>query len=453
MNCHARSSEVPEAAIDAMNRRIFAGTSEIASGPLTQLLDSDAADSVGDYYMQRVEFAHFADSNGTDWTGKPEYPQTRLQFDLYFEAWRRAYEILHLTDLDMPLFVSMAKLSPSSSRERWIGTIRQNSSEVLEEGEYPVAAFETEKLARLGDRIRSKGLSSEDGRSEHEVIRDLFEYHEMRKNAFNRFTACMESLRNAERLSAEEYSRVFDLYSDIISFAHVRAAFRRRVAGPMRNEAFQSLPECMRARIEKLVIMASNGLWTETSHRRDPAYQVLLMELSEFPEVMKNLLKVDPARGFDFLWENCPEFASAFEQYLCEYKIERAQTDHLENDLPRARAIQMLQQDLRERKETTLHPLFTRTSAGFLAELEKLRPMILREDPSFDFDTFAGKMLLAWEIPALVDTERHIQHRYQYLLRNFLLKTEAELVQSGELAPGKSIFDLSPAELLDRLSS
>jgi hypothetical protein len=292
---------LPQMTLDALNRKLIAGACRIAEAPLSSFLAPASEDLADDYYLKRVEFTHFRDMQGGAWTGKTDLPLTNLQLDLYYKAWERAYELLGLDRERMPLFISVACPNPHTplgpDGERYISDIRLNTSTLEKSGEYRVVAFPTKVLAELGDSIRQRGIPAFAGQGT--VLDQIYAFHEARKAAFTAFKEVME--REWQKAaqggeldgSAADYTAIGRYYSEIIAYAHLRAAFRRRVMGPLRVETLATLSPKLRQRIEQLLLFASRGLYKETRHERDPAYTVILKQLNAQPE-LKAALEAQP---------------------------------------------------------------------------------------------------------------------------------------------------------------
>ena len=199
---------------------------------------------------------------------------------------------------------------------------------------------------------------------------------------------------------------------------------------------------------DNIISLASKGLFTLTTHARDVEWNRLVMLLSDDLALKKVVQESSSDQLQTCLPLEFPQFYQNLMAYMSRFKIERSQTDHLENDLP----YQIVFEKLKGSIITDQHlnePLFYRTKAGFMHHLKQLESRIREYDRDFDFDSFANVMLLAWEISAMTDNERHIQHRLQFLMRSHLLKLERALHSKNLLPQQVSVFNLNAEEILD----
>ncbi len=443
---------VPAATLDAINRTLFDRTVPTVKMPLHEVLDANVPEQNQDYYYKRTEFAHFKDDKGREWTGKPEYAMSPLQFDLYYRAWEKALQQLGLHADQMPLMVSVATPVPKESRERVIGHIRTNTKELSGPNDYRVVAFPTKQLADLGDQIRMRGIPAGRNKSEAQVLDELMAYNEARKEAFKKFVDFCDSITEGADPCAVDWRQLFENYSEIISFAHVRAAFRRRVVGPLRAAVIEKLPPDLRRYVEKVLVDISSGLFTETTHKRDLEYRQLLFELHSIPDLKSRVMQADADTARSYLQQAFPDLFGRIAAHAANYKIERIQTDHIENEPPVSRLLELLAKDLRNFDGSPPTPdLFTRTPEGYAHELDRIRTMLEKKAPDFDFDSFKAVMRLSRDTAALTDNERHIQHRYQYKMYLWLREAEKRLKRAGLMPAHSSILSLERDTLLDKL--
>jgi phosphohistidine swiveling domain-containing protein len=317
---------LPKATLDANNMRLFNQKLTVEPMRLRNALAPDVRQDTAAYYEHRIEFPHF-EVDGIQWTGKPEYKMTPLQFALYYRGWERAYEILNLSHDDMPLAVSVALPSSKDNANSFVGTIRLNTDNLISPDEYHVVAFPTEKLAALGDRIRHNGISGRYHNCDN-VLDQIMAYNEDRKRAFAEFEQFMAQTKNCPNPCDINFKKLFELYSEIISYAHVRAAFRRRVAGPLRSEAIQSLPDEVRPLCEKLLLLAARGVPMETDHVRDVRFTEVLLEICEVTGLRQELLNLSWAKAERLLCSKYPHIYMALIEHAADFKILRGQSDH-----------------------------------------------------------------------------------------------------------------------------
>jgi hypothetical protein len=260
----------------------------------------------------------------------------------------------------------------------------------------------------------------------------------------------VRQMGQAENASEISFERVFDAYIDLISFAHLRAAFRRRVAGPLMAAALGGIPDFVKRFCQAMIIRFSSGLFTETTHGRDIEYRRILLAVAGTPPLRDQILAVDPEVGFGQLCKRYPRLYRSMVRLGANFKLERSQSDRLEENLSICRVIEMLRDDLANIEDSpSFEPLFTRTLAGYCRELEGLRDRIQEVDPAFDFNRFRRVMVLSREVPALTDCERHVQHRCHYHMRRLFRQIEANATVKRRLPPPKRLTDLILAEFLD----
>ncbi len=448
---------LPAVTIDANNRRLFLAPVETSTGHLMEFLNVDVPPGGAGYYDNRVEFAHFVDDFGCEWTGKPEHPLCPLQFELYFKAWKWAFKTLNFSAaerLKLPLMKSVAIPAGHLTAERMIGRIRVGADTLERPHEHFVVAFPTASLAQLGDRIRQNGLSPITPDNPRRALDDIMRYHEERKETYRKFVDMTNEMEQAKSASEIDFERVFNQYIELISFAHVRAAFRRRVAGPLMAAALGSLPRSVQRYCRAMLLRSWTGISTETTHCRDVEYYRILQKVTAIPSLRNRLLAVDAGAAVRELRAQDRRTFRLVVRLASRFKIERSQPDRFEDRSSIRLLVGLLCQDLAHIEATpSPHPVFTRTREGYLRELERLRSLVLEVNPEFDFEGFKQIMVIAWEVPSLTDGERHAQHRCHFQLRRLFRQIEPVAMKLGLISPGRHLLDLSPNEFLDLFNS
>lgn len=389
---------------------------------------------------RRVEWPHFVDAEGRDWTGKPEYPLCPLQFDLYHEAWRIAFHRMKLSRAEIPLLVSVVTPDHTVKAGRRMGRIKPGAALPSTAAEYRVVAFPTATLSAIGDRMLHGGGG---GSGIPPLARRL---HRERRAAFRRWADLAAQLaREGDAFRA--YDRLFCAYSTAIAFAHLRATFRRRVAGPLLDQAMASLPKSIGGKVRTALLHAARGLRTRTSQARARTIRGLLRWAGR-PEIRPELERRSPDEAEKWLEWAAPVLHARLVRCAESYKLDRAQSDVMQVGPPLAGWIKMIQEYLAAPPVAIRRPLRSRTWEGFQTAVERLKEPLLRASPGFDCQSFKEIILMCWEVPGMTEYERHFQHRMQHTLRKALLRIEAKLHCTRQLRPRRSIFDCGRRELL-----
>jgi len=246
--------------------------------------------------------------------------------------------------------------------------------------------------------MRNNGLSSKPPEDPAQAFADMLRYHEARKAAFRQISDVVAEMEEAWSAPRDLPGTCLGSLHRLISFAHVRAAFRRRVVGPMMAAALNGMPSSVRQICESTLIHASSGLFTETTHCRDIEYRAILAEFASTLPLREQLLVPDVTEAWALICKRSPRFARRIHRLATNFKLERSQSDRLEERLSMRLVVETLRADLTNCDETSAFaPLFTRTLAGFRRELESLRARILEADATFDFERFSQIMILARE--------------------------------------------------------
>ena len=419
--------------LDAINGLIIDRELTLKEDRLSKFIAESTKLLPHDYYSKRSEVAHYKDSNSLEWTGKPEYALSNLQFDLYERAWLKARDRIGLDQETLPIVTGVVTPYAAGKGEGKIGLITPNSGELMHKGQFKVLAVPTHILCDVGDKMRKKGFEW------------IFEFQKNREKAFNDFTKAVENL-SFDNLNLQE---VFDAYSDVISYAHLRAGFRRRVVGPLIAEAMDSLPEGIRVFISRVLTMYSTGLFMETTHLRDIEYKELLFTI-EFSKAKEIFMGSSPKEAIMLLQRHHPSIYKKLYRHAFSYKLERSQNDDFRNELPLESLIITIRSDLKTGEASLpVNRQFHRTEQGYRDMIEQLNPFILAKDPQFDFKKFRKIMMLAWKIPSQVDMERNLQHRCHNKLRFVLLGIQKIFTSEGILRTDESIFNLTTEEILN----
>lgn len=426
--------------LDADRGLVFEGRLPVRPGSKARFRRSPTG-----YSRRRSEWAHFVDGRGRDWTGKPEYRLTPLQFDLYRDAWKIAFERAGISETEIPIRVSVVTPDASLAGGRRMGRIRPGDETLSGPDEYRVVAFPTATLSQIGDRILGPLQRGRAGVSR--LIRRL---HRERKAAFRHWAAVTRELeRRGDAFRG--FGRLFRAYSTSIAFAHLRATFRRRVAGPLLDRAFASLPKAAADPVECALLAASLGLGTEASHGRNAAVYRLL-NAADGSGLRDPLTRRSPADALSWIRRRHPDFFDRLLRCAEAWKLDRSQKDLLEAEPPLEGWMRMIQDWLRSPPAEGQVGRAIRTWKGFVREVDHLRVLIARHDESFDFASFREAVLMAWEIPGLTEYERHLQHRCQSTTRKALVRMEERMHRAGILPRKRLAFDCGRSEFLEILA-
>ena len=380
-----------EVTLDAYNHAVFEGSPSLVTTPLNDLLWRSI---FNDREYDRREPSHFVDSKGNEWAKKPVYPLSPLQLQLYYEAMLKAKALFQ--DINMPMFIK---------------------DDVIYVG--------YDELIAIGNKMCEWGLSKNE------------EFFDERVHVVDEFVKMAEQFD----VTTVNISSFFDIYKRMIMHFHMRAGFRRRSALLMREKAVNSLPEQIRNLILYLVSMNAPMEITETK-KRDLEYRGMLYEMKQ-AEKDVFLHESDTKRIAELLKNDHSALFNKISDFLRQYRIERYQRDDWNAPLPYASFIGQIRNDLASGLDhEPVGAQILRPLQGFKTYLRSLEPHIKRYDPSFDFDSFERILLLSERQSTQVDNERHLQHRYQLVIRQ-------KLLDFGNLLAGKGVLR-SPNDILTK---
>lgn len=443
----------PKSTLDTINGRLDFEALPIVARPLIEVIDPAAQESTALKRDHRKDFAQFVDGNGREWVGRPDYQMSPLQFDLHYRAWRHLYELLRIEQCDLPLGTSQVTPYSEGRRDGKVGVINSELTEANGPHQYQVVAFESGTLTNYCEKVRTRGLVNSPFESAGDLFEQLNAFERSRAAAFNQLLTQSQTLEDVSRPTADAIQRLFEAYVEATAHSHFLSLLRRQVVEVSRVEALERVPKELRQNCQRLFLRYSAGLITETTHRRDPAYQVLLDQIRQRPSLQAELTHRPATEALDHLANGAPDLHAQVLKYLRLYKLQRYQPSLLDGALPIARFIAQVQSDL-ESGPPSLENLtyHAQTPKGLSAQLERLRSSIMAADPDFDFDYFKKALVYAWQFPATVDELRHIQHRVHCSMQRCLLGIEATLHSTGALGLSESVFAMDSSTLLANLS-
>ena len=384
--------------LDAFNNIVYEGMAPLIKKPLNGLIWLDMRET-GEY--DRKEPSHHIDTNGTEWARKPVCPLNPLQLQLYFEA----FEIFNR----------------KYPRSKIPVKIRGN---VIYAGYRELVAF--------GETLRNADAI------------DPFEFFEERRETVKKFGEMI----NSAVISRDSLEELFGLYSHMIMHFHLRAGFRRGAALALRDRITRNFPPEIKNIVNYLIYANSPAEMTET-RRFNEEYMRLLRSLDGRTKEILAQNDLENETGF-IRKAHDNGLEDKLHIILDKYRITRQQSDDWEAPLPMLSLVERIQKDVVSGMgENPPEARTVRTIRGFEAFLDLLRPLILRADPSFDFDYFVKVMILSEEQSVQVENERHWQHRWQQQLRTKLLEYGKQLVKEGLLSSPEDILARNKEEILN----